>query len=73
MCRTRPCARLLSAQGYRWCVRADGGWGLYNDQTTSHVTHTNNIVYGTLDAAYHDHEGFDGETATTTFSVREYC
>ena len=51
-------------------MRADGGWGLYNDQTTSHVTHTNNIVYDTLDAAYHDHEGFDGKTATTTFSVR---
>jgi hypothetical protein len=27
-----------------------GGWGLYNDQTTTSVTHTNNVIYGTEDA-----------------------
>lgn len=36
-----------------------GGWGLYNDQTTTSVTHTNNIIYDTEDACYHDHEGYN--------------
>jgi hypothetical protein len=36
---------------------AYGAWGLYNDQTTTSVTHTNNVVFDTQDACYHDHEG----------------
>ena len=39
-----------SAGGY-------GGWGMYNDQLTNGVSWTNNIVYNTSDACYHDHEG----------------
>jgi hypothetical protein len=27
-----------------------GAWGLYNDQTTTSVTHTNNVVHSTMDA-----------------------
>ena len=44
-----------------------GGWGLYNDQTTSGVTHTNNVVYNTEGACYHDHEGFDVSLSNNIF------
>jgi len=27
-----------------------GGWGLYNDQTTTSVTHTNNSIHNTEDS-----------------------
>ena len=33
-----------------------GGWGMYNDQTSQDIVWTNNIIYGTRDACYHDHE-----------------
>ena len=44
-----------------------GGWGLYNDQTTSGVTHTNNIIHSTEDACYHDHEGFNVTLSNNIF------
>ena len=44
-----------------------GGWGLYNDQTTTSVTHTNNIIYETEDACYHDHEGYNVTLANNIF------
>lgn len=39
----------------------------YNDQTTTSVTHTNNIIYDTEDACYHDHEGYNVTLANNIF------
>jgi hypothetical protein len=36
-----------------------GGWGFYNDQTTTSVQWTNNVVHSTNASAYHNHEGVD--------------
>ena len=44
-----------------------GGWGLYNDQTTTSVMHTNNVIYDTEDACYHDHEGYNVTLANNIF------
>ena len=34
-----------------------GGWGFYTDQTSEAVHITNNTVYDTVDACFHDHDG----------------
>jgi hypothetical protein len=44
-----------------------GGWGLYNDQTTTSVTHTNNVIHSTMDACYHDHEGYNVSLSNNIF------
>jgi len=46
-----------------------GAWGLYNDQTTHGVAHTNNVVHSTEGACYHDHEGFDVTLANNIFAM----
>ena len=38
---------------------AQGGWGIYTDQTSNGVTFTNNIVHSTEGSCYEDHEGYN--------------
>ncbi|CUI14646.1 Hypothetical protein, putative [Bodo saltans] len=45
-----------------------GGWGLYSDEGTSLVSWTNNIVYRTKSAPYHQHYGMNNLVKNNVFA-----
>jgi hypothetical protein len=49
-----------------------GGWGLYSDEGTSYVKWSNNIVYRTKGAPYHQHYGIHNSVTNNVLAFPQY-